>query len=109
MKLKTLIICTLAACSSMALASEGMEKENVRITFHNRIDASASDQATLEDQMKQLYENPSAQLPEVKTGPDHEQMVSDFIDVEVHWGGKHEKIVDRRMNSVDGLTVELKN
>lgn len=97
MRLKKLTLLILLASSTVALGLDGVEKSNAKLSFHNKIDTSSSSKAKLESQMKALYER-SAQAHTVKT--EEEQMVSDFIDVEVHWGGKSEKVVDRRMNSV---------
>ena len=102
MKLLKLTLLTILASSAVALALEGVQKSNIKLPFHNKIDVTASDKEKLETQMKDLYDKED---PEASKKSKEEKMVSDFVDVEVHWGGKNENVVDRRMNSVNDLPV----
>ncbi len=98
MNLKHLALITLFAFSTVALGLEGVQKSNIKLPFHHRIDTSSSDKAKLESQIKDLYKKDSQKIA---AQTEEEKIVSDFMDVEVHWGGKSENVVDRRMNSVN--------
>jgi hypothetical protein len=83
-----------------AFSSQDLKKDPAKISFHSKIDKSAKSQAQLEAEMKQLMNNEDSAFADnwEDSLPQQQQVVSDFIDVEVHWGGKHEKLVDRRRN-----------
>lgn len=106
MILRKLTLITIVLASASCFALEGVEKDNIKLPFHNKIDDSTSDKEKLADQMKSLYGS-ETKKDEVITqvNEDEENMVSDFVDVEVHWGGKNKDVVDRRMNSVDEPVV----
>lgn len=102
MKLKYLTLIVILASSAVALGLEGVQKSNIKLPFHSKIDVTASDKEKLENQMQDLYDKED---PGTEKKSKEEKMVSDFVDVEVHWGGKNENVVDRRMNSVNDLPV----
>ena len=97
----------------MAFAFDGIEKSQVKIQFNNKIDSTIDNQGSLEKEMADIYgtENKDDTLFDGKNNED--QTVADFIDYEIHQGGRADKLVDRRMNSTEepivASPVELLN
>lgn len=80
---------------------EGLEHKPTKIQFNERIDKTENSQSQLQSELSDFFDEDEEIAflndSEMKT---EKQKVVDFIDAELHVGGrKDEKLVDRRFNS----------
>lgn len=92
--MKNLILILVAIASAPVFSAEGkLEKKSTRLPFHQEIDSASEQQNRLTHEMRSLY----TKTPTVKARAYREEgIVADFIDHEMHIGGKQSNVVDRR-------------
>ena len=80
---------------------EGLEHKPTKIQFNERIDKTENSQSQLQSELNSLFgEDEDLAFLDDSDEKAEKQKVVDFIDAELHVGGKKdEKIVDRRFNS----------
>jgi len=99
--IKTSLVFGLLLAGSFSYG-EGLEHKPTKIQFNERIDKTENSQSQLQSELTSLFDrdedldflNEDADLKQEK------QKVVDFIDAELHVGGRDDnKVVDRRFNS----------
>ena len=106
MKNLMLLLLFTSLYSITGLAFEGVEKDNVKLPFHNKIDLATGGQEKLAGEMNTIYSEHDSQASNDDENWDlndsEKGTVTQFIDYEIHEGGRDtKKLVDRRFNSVE--------
>jgi hypothetical protein len=90
---------------AQAAGSQELEHKPTKIQFNAEIDQTSAKQEGLQSEISNYFEEDLEFLDNQAASEQEKEKVVDFVDVEVHVGGRDDNtIVDRRFNS-DGEPI----
>ncbi|MEO0334766.1 MAG: hypothetical protein AAF202_00110 [Pseudomonadota bacterium] len=100
----TVLMMTVGLCQ--AASSDELEHKPTKIQFNAQIDQVTENQKGLQTEISSYFEEDIDLADAQDITNDEKEKVVDFVDVEVHVGGRDDKtIVDRRFNSEEEPVV----